>query len=107
MQFRTFLKLPREVHHALEESFRPGACRPIGYKFTAQDFEATLLDIKSMLQSYRGRAALLRGGIIGRIAREFLDADQVLEGPSLEATYRRYGLCVETEDGQHEYAMMT
>ena len=56
-----------------------------------------------MLQSYRGRAALLRGGIIGRIAREFLDADQVLEGPSLEATYRRYGLCVETEDGQHEY----
>lgn len=104
VRFRTFLRLPRMIHHALKDPFRPAAYRPMGYNFTAQDFEATLLDIRGLLRAiHQGRAALLMGGIIGRIARECLDADEVLDGPSVEATYCRHGLCVDAEDDKHEY----
>ena len=74
-----------------------------GYKFTAEDFQASLLQTKYVLQTLPGRAALLEGGIIGRVAREFLQADSVLDGPSVEATYSRSGLCVDAEDDENEY----
>lgn len=103
VRFRTFIKLPQGIHYDLEEAFKPAAYRENGYNFTAQDFEEALLETKAVVRTHQGRAALLRGGIIGRIAREFLDTDAVLDGPSLEATYCRNGLCVNAEDGQHEF----
>ncbi|KJA21684.1 hypothetical protein HYPSUDRAFT_140243, partial [Hypholoma sublateritium FD-334 SS-4] len=38
-----------------------------------------------------------------RIAREFLQPDEVLDGPSVEATFARNGLRVDAEDGENEY----
>ncbi|KJA13594.1 hypothetical protein HYPSUDRAFT_124495, partial [Hypholoma sublateritium FD-334 SS-4] len=73
------------------------------YNFTAEDFQASLLQTKYLLQTLPGRAALLSGGIIGRIACEFLQADDVLDGPSVEATFIRNGFCLEENDKQHEY----
>ncbi|KJA24793.1 hypothetical protein HYPSUDRAFT_200342 [Hypholoma sublateritium FD-334 SS-4] len=102
VRFYTFLQLPHGVHYGLEAPFKPAAYRRNGYNFTAQDFEEALLETRALVRTHQGRAALLRGGIIGRIAREFLDTDDVLDGPSLEATYCRHGLCVNAEDGEHE-----
>ena len=46
---------------------------------------------QSVLASPQGRAALLRGGIVGRIAKEYLSKDGVLDGPSVEVTMHRIG----------------
>ncbi|KJA13338.1 hypothetical protein HYPSUDRAFT_103260, partial [Hypholoma sublateritium FD-334 SS-4] len=73
------------------------------YKFTAEDFRSSLLQTTYLLRTLPGRAALLSGGIIGRIAREFLQPNEVLDGPSVEATFARKGLCVNAEDGENEY----
>ncbi|KJA22465.1 hypothetical protein HYPSUDRAFT_97256, partial [Hypholoma sublateritium FD-334 SS-4] len=73
------------------------------YIFTADDFQASLLQTRAFLYFPQGRAALLKGGIIGRIAREYLDADQALDGPSLEATFCHNGLCVDAQDGIHDF----
>ncbi|KJA18103.1 hypothetical protein HYPSUDRAFT_145454, partial [Hypholoma sublateritium FD-334 SS-4] len=77
--------------------------RQSGYTFTVDDFQASLLQIKYLLRTLPGRAALLRGGIVGRIAREFLRPYEVLDGPSVEATFARNGLCVDAKDGGNEY----
>jgi hypothetical protein len=50
-----------------------------------------MLACQSVLTSPQGRAALLRGGIVGRIAKEFLSMDGVLDGPSVEVTAHRVG----------------
>ena len=103
IRFRTFAKLPLGIRYDLQEPFRHGVYRPSGYQFTAEDFEAALLDIQTVLRTYQGRAALLRGGIVARIAREYLDAYDVLEGPSVEALYCCHGLSVNAEDGISEF----
>ncbi len=103
VRFRTFEKLSRKRYYRICEPFRPHLYRQNEYKFTAEDFQASLLQTKYVLQTLPGRAALLEGGIIGRVAREFLQADSVLDGPSVEATYSRSGLCVDAEDDENEY----
>lgn len=105
VKFRTFERLPviGEKHPVLWEPFQPRSYRQQEYKFTAEDFKAALLHTKYLLWTLPGRAALLSGGIIGRIAREFLLPDDVLDGPSVEATYIRKGFCVKANDGQNEY----
>lgn len=103
VRFRTFEKLPKAECRRLWEPFQPQSYRKNGYKFTVEDFRASLLRTRYLLQTLPGRAALLSGGIIGRIAREFLQPDEVLDGPSVEATFARNGLCVDAEDGKNEY----
>lgn len=44
--------------------------------------------------SPQGRAALLRGGIIGRIAKEYLSRDGILDGPSIKVRAHRIGYIV-------------
>jgi hypothetical protein len=44
-----------------------------------------------ILSSPRGRAALLEGGIIGRIAKEHLGHDRAVHGPSTAVTVHRQG----------------
>ncbi|KAF8876128.1 hypothetical protein CPB84DRAFT_1853052 [Gymnopilus junonius] len=61
------------------------------YKFTFHDFEAVMLNCQAVLSSPQGRAAVLQGGIIGCIAREYLSMDSALEGPSVEVTAHRAG----------------
>ena len=55
------------------------------------DFETAMLRCQAVLSLPQGCAALLQGGIVGRIAKEYLSIDGVLAGPSLEVTVHRVG----------------
>ena len=71
--------------------------------FNIVDFNSALLACKSLLQGRAGRAALMRGGIIGRIAREFVSYDAVYEGPSGDAIRGQVGLAIEAEAEGYQY----
>ncbi|KAF5328348.1 hypothetical protein D9619_013349 [Psilocybe cf. subviscida] len=71
--------------------------------FTAADFESAMLTCKARLQGPAGRAALLQGGIIARIAREFVSIEAVLDGPSAGAVEKSLGLVVDSESFDHQY----
>ena len=90
--FRTLLPLtcsPWQL--TANEPYKPKTYRLIDHTFTSGDFDVSMLACQSVLKSPHGRAALLRGGIIGRIAKEFLSIDGVLSGPSVEVTAHRVG----------------
>jgi len=90
--FRTLMPLscnPRQV--TVSMPYMPRTYRLDTHNFTKDDFDAAMLTCQSVLKSPQGRAALLRGGIIGRIAKEYLSKDGVLDGPSIEVTVHRVG----------------
>ena len=62
-----------------------------------------MLACQSVLTSPHGRAALLRGGIVGRIAKEFLSVDGVLDGPSVEVTAHRVGYIGPSGKDDHKF----
>lgn len=98
--FRTLLPLecsPRQV--SVSQVFTPTSHRPVLHKFTVADFDASMLQCQTVLSSPQGRAALLRGGIVSRIAKEFISNDRVYEGPSVEVTAHQVGYLVPSEDG--------
>jgi hypothetical protein len=55
------------------------------------DFDVAMLACQSVLTSSQGRAALLRGGIVRCIAKEYISIDGVLDGPSVKVTCHRVG----------------
>lgn len=57
-----------------------------GYTFSFSDYAAYVSQREAILCSPRGRAAILAGGIIWRLAIEHLSADTVLCGPSSYAS---------------------
>lgn len=97
--FRTLLPLdcsPRQ--NCVSQVFSPTSHRLALHTFTIADFEASMLQCQMVLSSPQGRAALLRGGIIARIAKEFISTDRVFEGPSIEVTAHRLGYIVPSEE---------
>ncbi|KAL0575267.1 hypothetical protein V5O48_006703 [Marasmius crinis-equi] len=56
--------------------------RPYGYKFTLQDFRAYVAIRAEFFSSPRGRAAVLAGGLLARLAKDSVDKTDVLGGPS-------------------------
>lgn len=62
-----------------------------GYTFGPDDYEAYIHHRARFLTSPRGRAALLRGGIVARIAREHIGLDSATLGPSSAITVHRLG----------------
>jgi hypothetical protein len=98
--FRTLLPLncsPRQV--SFTQEFIPTSHRLVSHTFTVADFETSMLQCQTVLSSAQGRAALLRGGIVGRIAKEFISNDRVYEGPSVEVTAHRVGYLVPSGEG--------
>ena len=69
------------------------------YRFGGDDYEAYVRHRAQLLTSPRGRAALLRGGIVARIAREHVAIDSVLLGPSSAVTIHRLGMHVTDNRG--------
>ncbi|KAF8157848.1 hypothetical protein B0H34DRAFT_749097 [Crassisporium funariophilum] len=67
------------------------------------DFDVAMLACRSVLSSPQGRAALLQGGIVGRIAREYVSKDGVLSGPSIEVTAHRVGYLVPSGDNNIKF----
>ena len=73
--------------------------RGANYLFTPADFGSYVAERKHLLATPRGRAAILQGGIVGRLAKEHLEADySVMSGPSSAVTVHRLGYSVE-DDG--------
>jgi hypothetical protein len=90
--FRTLLALPCSPRQkTIAQPYTPSSHREKKHKFTVADFEAAMLRCQAVLSLPQGRAALLRGGIVARIAKEYLSVDGVLAGPSLEVTAHRVG----------------
>ena len=90
--FRTLLLLtcsPRQL--TVDEPYTPRTYRLVNHTFTKADFDVAMMACQSVLTSPQGRAALLRGGIVGHIAKENLSKDGVLDGPSVEVTAHRVG----------------
>jgi hypothetical protein len=90
--FRTLIPLPYNPRQeTVSMLYKPRTYRLDTHDFTKADFDAAMLACQSVLKSPQGRAALLRGGIVGRIAKEYLSKDGVLDGPSIEVTVHQVG----------------
>ncbi|KAJ6524934.1 hypothetical protein B0H19DRAFT_931432 [Mycena capillaripes] len=74
--------------------------RPPHYKPDMRDYNAYVSIRSSFFRSRRGRAALLYGGIIGRLARSEVSNEEVLRGPSDDALLE--GICL--WDGKSPFA---
>jgi hypothetical protein len=66
--------------------------RPIGYTPHLADYAVYRCSLARFLHQPQARAALLKGGIVWRLAREFLDNDVVLMGPSQNALHGMLGV---------------
>ncbi len=63
-----------------------------------EDFNAYVHRRDSLLRTPRGRVALLKGGIVWRLAVEVIGVDECLDGPSVETLVHRRGLVYPTDD---------
>ena len=97
IQFSTLLPvkpLPRSIGPVITVPVRLP-----GYKFTQDDYYAYEQQRAALLSDPRvARSALLRGGIVWRLAVATLSFDDVLEGPTTAATLQRRGIIVKTSD---------
>ena len=91
-----------------------GSSRPLGLgarktndNFSTADYNAYVTQRNELLRSGWGRAALLKGGIVWRIARLVLTEDDLLSGPSGNHTQRDHlqldtAGYIDDELGEHE-----
>jgi hypothetical protein len=76
----------------------PTTILPPGYKFTVDDYRAYSRRREALLRGTpRGRAALLKGGIVWRLAVETLNLEKCLDGPSAEVVVHRRGKIYPTD----------
>lgn len=100
IQFATLLNLdPRPSSVSLSGISVVIPQRLPNYVFKPSDYEVYVQQRAQLLSSPRGRAALLHGGIVSRIAREHLAPDAASMGPSSAVLDFRLGVCVEGTDG--------
>jgi hypothetical protein len=94
--FRTLLPV-RQVPRSPSD-VRALPIRLPGYKFTKRDFDAYLHLRAEILTGPRGRAALLRGGILWRLAVGHTSIHDALHGPNTWTLSRRGGFSVGDPD---------
>ncbi|KAJ3805176.1 hypothetical protein F5876DRAFT_52269, partial [Lentinula aff. lateritia] len=69
--------------------------RPAGFLPNLQDYQAYEVVRNEFLRSARGRAALLGGGIVARLARDIVNKHDVYDGPTVHALQEgEHALCV-------------
>ncbi|KAG6819796.1 hypothetical protein H0H93_008550 [Arthromyces matolae] len=82
--FRMPITGPLTPPPAVQE-LQPGlGYRPANYQPDAADYAAYLSYRDSFLRSPKGRAALMHGGIVSRLAREAVPYQHVFDGPTLD-----------------------
>jgi hypothetical protein len=99
--FRTIITgpPPQAPHQPRPFYFGLGYCQQ-NYKPTAVDYAAYERARDDFLRGPRGRAALMKGGIVWRLAMQSLHQDVVIAGPS-KSVYQS-GICfVEEGSGRH------
>ena len=93
--FHTLLALPCSLHQkTITEPYTPSSHREMTHQFTVADFETAMLHCQAVLSLPQGCAALLQGGIVGHIAKEYLSINGVLAGLSLEVTAHCVGYLI-------------
>jgi hypothetical protein len=98
--FRTLQHLPKIYpSRMLNNDQTLLAMRLSDYQFGSDDYQAYVRHRAQLLTSPRGRAALLRGGIVARIAREHIAIDSAFLGPSSAVTIHRLGMHVTDNRG--------
>lgn len=80
-------------------AYNPSSFRHVDHKFTGEDFMAWFDMMKGILHRPQGRAALLMGGIVRRIASHFLSLDAALMGPSVESSSGTGFMCPSGREG--------
>ena len=102
--FHTFISLPSyPTDKVISKAFTPEPFRISGQLFSLDDFGSAWLQCKAVLTSPQGRAAVLYGGIVGRLVREFLSKDAILKGPSIQAKRHRGDVYKSTQHPGHSY----
>jgi hypothetical protein len=97
IQFCTLLPL-RSLPRAITSPIKVPV-RLFGYEFTIEDYHAYEQERAALLKDPRiARAALLRGGIVWRLAVATMSFDDVLQGPTTAATVFRRGNIFTTAD---------
>ncbi|KAH9481134.1 hypothetical protein JR316_0005654 [Psilocybe cubensis] len=92
---RTFVKIPASPRSkTVVDKFIPTSFRPAGYTFVVEDFLEYRHQCETLLSMPQGRAAVLKGGIISRIASEYLGLLSTLEGPSPEIITNKQGFMI-------------
>ena len=102
--FRTLLPLSvSSLNSTVLRDYKPSRFRHLEHMFDVGDFEEAMMQCKVLLTSSCGRAAMLKGGIVGRIAKEYLSVDSVLHGPSVEITTHCVGYFGPVASGDKRY----
>jgi hypothetical protein len=102
--FRTLLPLNSVASsYPLSSIVKVIPFRLIDYKFKPHDYAAYVRERDAILAQPRGRAALLHGGIVWRLAKESLSLDAALEGPSRMVTVHRVGYCVDDHEPTRQF----
>jgi hypothetical protein len=102
--FRTLLPLPCSPRQTtFTKAYIPRTYRLDNHEFTKADFDVAMLACRAVLTLPQGQVAFLRGGILGRIAKEYLSKDGVLDGPSIEITAHRVGYLGPSESDDIKY----
>jgi len=97
--FWTALSIPRSVQPKPIRHRKGGlGLRPEKYQPTRGDLQAYLEEMEDLLISTAGRAIRLRGGLVGRLAREYVGEKEVLDGPC-----RQTKILYEPERGDRIY----
>ena len=78
--------------------------RPLGYRPQSDDYHAYLLTRAEALRSTLGRAALLQGGLIARLARDIVGVSDVLSGPEA-SNGKRIGAVTLVDDQLSDYML--
>ena len=75
--------------------------------FTLTDVQLYQARVRRFVEGPRGRAALLTGGLVSRIAKDMLPfrvrVDLITEGPTPDVVYRRKNCIFKRRDGQYLY----
>lgn len=82
--FKTLVPYTRPQHHMTPPTRRVSVLgiRPVGFSPRIEEYRAYEHRRNEFLRSARGRAALLKGGLVARLARDIVDEGDVLDGPT-------------------------
>jgi hypothetical protein len=97
--FRSSETVPRRANTRIR-GYSGLGYRPPQYQPDMRDYRSYVSIRRRFFRSPRGRAALLYGGIIGRLARSEVSNEEVLRGPSDDALLE--GICL--WDGKSPFA---
>ncbi|KAE9388337.1 hypothetical protein BT96DRAFT_836390 [Gymnopus androsaceus JB14] len=108
MSFNTLLvgRPGQQSIPSARQKFAPLGARPSNFAAGLNEYKAYELHCNDLFRSAHGRVALLAGGVIARLARDYINAEDVYDGPMEDA---RAGICSNwllcVWDGNNDFAM--